>query len=177
MTCQKALLCVVACASLAVSVRADEVKDYVKDVPIEVKKGETIEQKRWYLENDAVRLGVVEDPGGAVVEFVNKATGTNHVAGEVWSRTVEGKVEKRVGYGWKDTVIDDATDPQNKQMFYQPYKVEIIAGENGAKTMKVTPKRTGTSIRILRRKYLLIVRSRDGGARSRPESGRGTMVP
>ena len=129
-------------AGLALQARADEVKAYQKDVEIEVKKGgqtEKLTQTRWYIENDYVRLGVVADPGGAVVEFVNKATGVNHAAGDVWSRkTPEGGVEKRVGWGWKDTLVDDDSDPSDKHMAYQPYKVETLDAAAGAKTLKVT---------------------------------------
>ncbi len=132
---------VAAVLALSVQARADEVKAYQKDVELETRRAGQVEkfgQKRWYLENDAVRLGVIDDPGGAVVEFTNKATGTNHVAGEVWSRRTPEGVEKRVGWGWKDTLLDNAGDPREKQMMYQPYTVETLEGPQGARTIKVT---------------------------------------
>src|SRR5688572_13428636 len=74
---------------------------YQKDVTKEIKDGAntvSIVQKRWYLENDKVRLGVTDDPGGAIVEFTNKETGVNHVADRNYSYTVDGKTKKYIYY-------------------------------------------------------------------------------
>jgi len=65
---------------ISVDSYAGKVLTYTKDIELKIAKS-TIIQKRWYLENDKVRLAVIDDPGGAIVEFINKATGTNHVAG------------------------------------------------------------------------------------------------
>lgn len=129
--------------SFAVSAAgADSVTTSQKDHEIVIKNGdktETILQKRWIMENAFVRLAVTDDPGGAVVEFLNKQNNVNHVAGEVYSRIVDGKPEKKTGYCWKElNIYDNATDPQAKHMISQKFKVEFLDGEAGAKTIKVT---------------------------------------
>jgi hypothetical protein len=124
------------------SARADAVRAFQQDHAVVIKEGdpsETVPQQRWVLENEAVRLAVTDDPGGAVVEFVNKRNGVNHVAGEVYSRIVKGKPDKKIGYGWKEqNVYDNATDPVEKHLIYQPFQVAFVEGEAGAKTIKVT---------------------------------------
>jgi hypothetical protein len=130
------LFCVanVACAQGAV-------QTYQKDVQLTIQKDGKpfqVTQHRWYLENDFVRLAVTDDPGGSVVEFTDKKTGTNHVAGDVYSYVENGKPVKFVYYGWNDTIDDNTTDPIEKKMNWQPYKVETQDGENGAKIIKVT---------------------------------------
>jgi len=114
------------------------VKSYVKDYELKVGK-DTLVQKRWYLENELIRIAIIDDPGGAVVEFTNKETGINHVAGDVYKRTVEGKTKKVIGWGWKDfPILDNPYDTAEKMMNYQPYQVEFLDGENGGKVIKVT---------------------------------------
>ena len=120
---------------------AGAVKAYVKDYELKVGK-ETIVQKRWYLENELIRVAVIDDPGGTVVEFINKETGTNHVAGDVYTRMIGGEPKKTVGWGWKDRVYDRVTDTVDKLMFYQPYKVELLDGADGARVIKVTGQTT-----------------------------------
>lgn len=118
-----------------------DVSAYIKDVELCVGKGKSekkIIQKRWFLENDKVRLAVVDDPGGAVVEFTDKKTGVNHVAGEVYKTEKNGKVEKKAGWGWVDWFYDNSTDPKEKWTYYLPYKVEFKDGKGGAKSIKVT---------------------------------------
>lgn len=120
---------------------ADAVHSYTKIVEVAVDAAgvpATVSQKRWYLENDHVRVAVIDDPGGAMVEYLDKATGTDHVAGQVYKKEVDGKVEKKVGWGWENVIYDNATDPIEKQMHYQPFRVEFLDLENGAKSIKVT---------------------------------------
>jgi PcRGLX-like protein C-terminal alpha/alpha toroid domain len=107
-------------------------------VGVKTAKGKTIQQKRWILENEFVRLAVIDDPGGAVVEFVNKKTGVNHVAGQAYVREVKGKLTKKVGWGWCEFIYDDPTDPIEKMMRYQKFDVAFEDGPKGAKTIKVT---------------------------------------
>ncbi len=111
---------------------ADKVKTYVKDVDIKVNKS-TISQKRWYLENSKVRLAVIDDPGGAVVEFVNKATGTDHVAGQVYKTNDI----KKTGWGWVEWFADDIQQSKKDFIYSQPFKVEFLDIANGAKSIKV----------------------------------------
>jgi hypothetical protein len=116
------------------------VQNYTKQVDVKVDdtpSAATVSQKRWYLENDHARLGLIDDPGGAIVEYVNKATGTDHVAGRVCKTEVDGKVAKQVGWGWINTIYDNATDPIEKQMQYQPFIVENFDLTNGVRGIKV----------------------------------------
>lgn len=126
----------------ACTAQADAVNAYETTQDVVLKQGsatEPIPQKRWVLENESARVALTDDPGGAVVEFLNKRNGVNHVAGEVYSRIVDGKPDKKIGYGWKEfNLYDDPTDPVNMHMIYQPFTLEFLDGENGAKTIKAT---------------------------------------
>ena len=140
-TMGKTFLAVAAAVAWTAAAVADEVATSIKDVELEIVKGKEamkVPQKRWLLENAQVRLGVTDDPGGAVVEFTNKATGVNHVAGDVYKTMKDGAVKKATGWGWIDYFYDNATDPMEKWIFWQPYKIEFLDGEGGAKSIKAT---------------------------------------
>ena len=79
-------------------------------------------RKRMVLENDAVRMVVVPDPGGTVIEFVNKKTNTNFVAGG------DNVLKGRLGYGWKDYYWLEALDQMGKGIYALPYKGEFRSG-------------------------------------------------
>ncbi len=113
------------------------VESYSKDVEFEAQKGVTITQKRFFLENDKVRLAVIADPGGAVVEFTNKETGVNHVAGNVYKIEKNGKLEIVSGYGWPDWMIDNQTDPESMRLCKLPYVLDVIDAADGAKSIRV----------------------------------------
>ncbi len=114
-----------------------EVKTYIKTVELPVGTN-SILQKRWYVENEHVRLGVIDDPGGAVVEFVNKANGVNHVAGDVYKIDQDGDVKRIAGWGWIEFIHDSANDPTEQWMYAQPFDVEFVEVEKGARGIKVT---------------------------------------
>jgi hypothetical protein len=71
------------------------------------------------LENDQVRLAVAPDPGGTVVSFVHKASGTEFVYGG--SNVLAGKL----GGGWKDYYALEALDQFGKGVYGLPYKGEF----------------------------------------------------
>jgi len=117
------------------------VKAYQKDVTFEIKHaGKTVNvtQKRWYLENDFVRVAAVGDPGGAIVEFVDKSNDVNYVAGQVYATTIDGEVVRKAGWGWKDYARDNWYDPMDKWALHQKYDIEFQDGEDGAKTIRLT---------------------------------------
>ena len=96
--------------------------EHQKDFPFEIRDGAKtifIVQKRWYLENKKVGVAITDDPGGAVVEFINKETKTNHVAGQVYSYAVDGVTRKNIYYGWKDLIADGKSDPLDKRILMQ----------------------------------------------------------
>lgn len=83
----------------------------------------TVEGRRQLiLENDRVRLVVLPDPGGTVIEFVNKKTGVNFVAGA--DKVLAGKL----GWGWKDYYWLEALDQLGKSVYSLPYKGEFRTG-------------------------------------------------
>ena len=129
-------LCLVAAAAVA-----GEVKAYQKDITFEIKhagKPVNVTQKRWYLENDHVRVAAIADPGGAIVEFIDKSNDVNYVTGPVYATTIDGEVVKKAGWGWKDYARDNNYDPMTKWALHQKYELEFQDGENGAKTIKAT---------------------------------------
>lgn len=117
---------------------ADEVKTYTRDFILKSGDGAEITQKRWYLENESVRLGVIDDPGGAIVEFTNKTNGVNHVAGDAYKSEKEGKLFRKAGWGWIEFIYDESYDPKEKWMYYQPFTVSFSDGVNGAKSIRAT---------------------------------------
>lgn len=139
----KRWLCIKIYALFSLFCFAEEVKQYKEKRSFSVKyKGGniSISQKCWILENKKIRFAVTDDPGGAVVEFLNKDTGTNYVAGEVYSAVHNKKTVKQVYWGWKNMISDNKTDPIEKQMHYQKYNVEFEKGKNGERFIKVTGK-------------------------------------
>ncbi len=84
---------------------------------------ETVEGKKvLVLENDFARLMVLPDPGGTVIEFVDKKTGTDFVAGK--DRVLAG----RLGFGWKDYYQLEATEAMGKWVFSLPYQAKFKEG-------------------------------------------------
>jgi hypothetical protein len=79
-------------------------------------------RKLMILENDLVRLGVLPDPGGTVIEFINKKTGVNFVAGR--DKVLKG----RLGWGWKDFYSLENPEQFGKVVFSLPYKGEFRKG-------------------------------------------------
>lgn len=81
------------------------------------------ERKQMVLENDFVRLVVLPDPGGTVIEFTNKKTKTNFVFGG------DNLLKGHLGYGWKDYYHLEAIDQLGKGVYSLPYKGEFRAGK------------------------------------------------
>lgn len=79
-------------------------------------------RKLMVLENERIRLGVLPDPGGTVIEFIDKQTGVNFVAGG--DKVLEGKL----GWGWKDYYWLEELAQLGKGVFALPYKGEFRAG-------------------------------------------------
>jgi hypothetical protein len=88
------------------------------------------------LENDFAKLVVLPDPGGTVLEFVDKKTGTDFVAGK--DRVLAG----RLGFGWKDYYQLEATEAMGKWVFAQPYQAEFKEGP-GYRAIYVTTEAEG----------------------------------
>lgn len=82
------------------------------------------------LENAHVRLAVLPDPGATVVEFINKKTGHNFVAGG--DKVLAG----RLGWGWKDYYTLEALDQFGKSVYSLPYTCEFRDAPGG-KTLAV----------------------------------------
>jgi hypothetical protein len=74
------------------------------------------------LENDQVRLAVAPDPGGTVVSFIDRKSGTEYVAGG--SNVLSGKL----GWGWKDNYSLEALDQLGRNVHSLPYKGEFRSG-------------------------------------------------
>jgi hypothetical protein len=81
------------------------------------------DRKQMVMENELVRLVVLPDPGGTVVEFVNKRTGVNFVYGG------EDVRKGQFGRGWKDFYVMEALDQLGKGVFSLPYKGEFREGK------------------------------------------------
>ncbi|OQA74523.1 MAG: hypothetical protein BWY31_04764 [Lentisphaerae bacterium ADurb.Bin242] len=81
------------------------------------------------LENAHVRLAVLPDPGATVVEFINKKTGHNFVAGG--DKVLAG----RLGWGWEDYYTLEALDQFGKSVYSLPYTCEFRDAPGG-KTLK-----------------------------------------
>lgn len=79
-------------------------------------------RKQMILENDLVRMVVLPDPGGTVIEFSNKKTKTNYVAGG--DKVLAGKL----GWGWKDYYAHEALDKFGTYVYSLPYKAEFRSG-------------------------------------------------
>lgn len=88
-------------------------------------------RKAMVLENAFVRLAVLPDPGGTVVEFIHKKTGTNFVAGG------DNVLQGRLGWGWKDYYWLQAPEQFGKGVYSLPYKGEFRSGP-GYKSIYVT---------------------------------------
>ncbi len=81
---------------------------------------DTVEnRRRMILENDAVRLTVLPDPGGTVIEFTDKRTGVNYVAGG------DNVLKGRLGWGWKDYYWLESLDQLGRGVMGLPYKGEF----------------------------------------------------
>lgn len=89
------------------------------------------DRKHLVLENDHVRMAVLPDPGGTVVEFIQKKTGTNHVYGG------ENVRKGRLGSGWKDYYWLESLEQLGKGVFSLPYEAEFRDGP-GYKAIYVT---------------------------------------
>jgi hypothetical protein len=102
------LLSVLMCSSLlaAVTTREDKVND----------------RRTLVLENELIRMVVLPDPGGTVIEFTYKPTGVNHVAGG--DRVLAG----RMGFGWKDYYWLEDPAALGKGIFALPYHAEFREG-------------------------------------------------
>jgi hypothetical protein len=74
------------------------------------------------LENDRVRLAVAPDPGGTVVSFIDRTSGTDFVAGG--SNVLSGML----GWGWKDDYALEALDQLGKNIRSLPYTGEFRTG-------------------------------------------------
>lgn len=123
-------------------ISAEEIKCYTENVNLKVKINNVeriVPQKRWCIENNFVKIAVTDDPGGAVVAFINKSNGVNYVAGDVYSTEIKGKVYKSYGYwGWTNWAYDRSTDPVEQKLQYQPFKVEFEQVNNDSWCIKVT---------------------------------------
>lgn len=88
-----------------------------------VTREETRSDKRvLVLENDHVRMAVLPDPGGTVIEFVDKKTGTDFVAGG--DKVLAG----RLGFGWKDYYAQEDPKAMGKYIFTLPYVAKFTQG-------------------------------------------------
>jgi hypothetical protein len=97
-----------------------------------VTREETINSRRvMVMENDHIRMAVVPDPGGTVVEFIHKPTGTNHVFGG--QKVLSGSL----GSGWKDLYWLEDLEHKGKGVFTLPYDAEFRSGP-GYKSIHVT---------------------------------------
>jgi len=84
---------------------------------------ETIDGRRHLVvENAHVRLAVLPDPGGSVVEFLHKPTGTDHVHGGGNLR------QGRLGGGWKDPHQFEAPERRGAWIYSTPYEAEFRSG-------------------------------------------------
>jgi hypothetical protein len=88
------------------------------------------------LENDRVRLTVAPDPGGTVVSFIDRKSGTEYVAGG--SNVLGGKL----GWGWKDQYYLEALDQLGRNVHSLPYKGEFRSGP-GYKAIHVSVETEG----------------------------------
>ncbi len=84
---------------------------------------ETIDGHRvLVLENQHIRMKVLPDPGGTVIEFLQKQTGVNHVYGG------DFVLKGRLGFGWKDYYWLEAFDKLGKGVYSLPYAAEFRSG-------------------------------------------------
>lgn len=96
------------------------------DVPALLAQTKTKKEKRdgdqvFILENKIAKVVVFPEAGGAIIEFIDKRTGTNFVTGPV----------KRgaASYGWKDVTRLHPQDPASEWMGARPYKAYFTQGE------------------------------------------------
>ena len=97
------------------------------------------QRRHMVLENDHVRMTVLPDPGGTVIEFLQKKTGTDHVYGG--ANVLQG----RLGSGWKDYFWLESLDQLGRGIFSLPYAGEFRTGE-GYKAIYVTCTAEGRKI-------------------------------
>lgn len=79
-------------------------------------------KKVMVLENESLRLAVLPNPGGTIVQFINKKSGTDFVAGG--ARVLAG----RLGYGWADWNYLRAVEKASAPFYGLPYTAEFRSG-------------------------------------------------
>ena len=103
-------------ASLAAEITTSE-----QDVDVKAGAG-TVRQHRLILENEFLRVAVAPNPGGTVVEFVNKKTGTDFVAG------ADKFARGAAGFGWTDFESFEDLDLAGKRFLNFPYEASFRTG-------------------------------------------------
>ena len=87
-------------------------------------------EDRWLvLENNHARVAVFPDAGAAIVEYVDKRTGTNFVAGTARKGAA--------AYAWKEVTRVHPNDPSKEWFGAKPYTAKF-AGDKDGKSIVAT---------------------------------------